>query len=94
MPPELPFTRFLAVEMDVTSTSIGCALARWWDVHSSFPTVVWVHSSDLINAEAAILCSPENSLIRRLTPIPDPGYEEYWWSVGTHLDKGFGSVGA
>ena len=90
-----PFARFLGIEMDVCLVGVEAAFAEWFKHRNSYATVLWVHPNDLASAEKVILLSPEGSLVRRLTPIPDPHYSDMdWWSVGTHLDRGFGSIGA
>lgn len=90
----LPFSPCMSTDIDVSSVGSNEALSVWYDVHGTYPTVLWVNPHDLGDAEKVILLAPEGSMVRRLTPIPDPRYKHDWWSVGTHLHKGFGSVGA
>lgn len=84
----------MAVAIDPCLVGVEEAVSVWYDVHGSHPTVFWVNPHDLGVADRIVNLAPEQSLARRLTPIADPSYERDWWSVGTHLHKGFGSVGA
>lgn len=91
---DLPFRPCLSVDMDVSFVALCEGAAVWFDNYQTHPTVVWVNPHDLGHAEQAILAGPDNAQVRRLTPIADPTYQRNWWSVGTHLHKGFGSIGA
>ena len=85
-----PFQRGFAVERDLSITAIQHAVGLWKTNYDSLPSVLWVAPSEYAYANGIV-----ETGFRHLTVLCDPSYTDCdWWSVGTRIDRGFGSTGA
>ena len=85
-----PFTSCVAVDMDLCVVGVERAMAVWLRNFGTIPTVLWVAPEEMVRAEQ-ILASANI----RLVVLADPNYHQWeWWSVGTRIDRGFGSGGS
>lgn len=89
-----PFENGFAVDIDLSTVGVEQASALMIEKRYTKPSVIWCTAYDLGDAQRIITSFPVGHYGREMVAIVDPTYEEYWWSVGTHVDKGFGSPGA
>ena len=85
----MPFQCDFAVESDLSIIAIQHAVGLWKTNYDSFPSVLWVRPDEYVYANNIV-----DAGFRHLTVLCDPAYELGWWSVGTRIDRGFGSVGS
>lgn len=83
----LPFVNCLSVNIDLCVMGVEAAMGIWLKNFDSRPTVLWCHPTKIALADKVAVGTD-------FAILADPNYQENWWSIGTRLNRGFGSIGA
>lgn len=93
MTDELPFKNCFTVDVDLSFVGLKHAMKAWSDYHKNRPTVIWISSEYESEYLTAITKYFDELNFVGIIKI-DPNYTGGMWSLGSTVDKGFGSRGA